>query len=1230
MLVFGIGVQAQTFGHMRFNEENGLSESFIYTLNQDERGFMWIGTGSGLFRFDGANFKRFTIAEGLAEDFVTCSYKDSQNNLWFGHFTGGLTFLRGTNFHSVVDKDLLNSSVTGIAEDSHGNIWLATQRNGLVRIDSDLQVRHYPEGLDETTILSFALTPDDRLLLGTEMGLQVYRLGNNGAPVRSHAVTGIPETRVQVIAPRHKRPGYWLGTEDEGLIEFIPGNSAESDAVVRFYSETGFPIDNVTAIVEDAESQLWVGTFGNGFARFDDKDTTERMVPIAPVSAADSLGKDIVRHIFIDKFQQIWMATYGQGLLCLAEQMFSTFRIAADSTTKTIYTSLEDHAGHMWFGTSMGLYLVHRDRLADYGRQYTMGNPLDIPGARRYTLEDGLPSNDITALYEDRNNVLWVGTRRSGICKLSPNRTTISPVDITELELSKAINSLRGDKDGHLWIATSDGAFRYNDKTQDIAYLGTRNGLAHNNIYDIFPDSKGQIWIATHTNRLALFIDPDEQIRDFAVTDTGEVANVNCIFEDKEGMLWLGTDGGGVYRYDGKDFRNFSEADGLLSNYIYHIIIDRFGTIWMAHRNGLSRFIPETNTFVQYANKGYFPFEENPIYSAYMDSHGNIWYGSEQGIIRFNWVPERTRMAPPYTFIEQIEIGDEERALEEAYELPYGSYRIRVSYLGLTFLDQEAVRYRYKLDGRDTDWSDPTAETSQTIQGLTDGEYVFHVEACNAMGRCNEKAARIAFTVAPPFWKTWWFRIVIALLLAGLLFLYVKYRVYRLNREKSELENKIRERTAELRREKEKMEAANLELEKLSLVASETDNAVFILDADGNLEWINEGFTRLTGYSYQDVLEMRKGRNFLETSTNPEIRRLLEQVIKENNSVQYESQLPSITGESIWVISTLTPILDESGKLRNIVIIDSNITDRKKAEEQIREMNTVLEQLVDQRTEELAKTNAELQQENEEHVKTAERLKVINRELDTFVYRASHDLKGPLASLLGLVDIARQELAENEVATKYLKLMERSSRRLDNILIDLIEATQVKQGSIEFAKVDVRELVDQIIESLSNRRDFSGVKFDIQIPEGMQVISDQKLLISVLQNFIDNSIKYRDFDKPIAESYITVAMDGNMIDIKVRDNGIGIKPELQKKVFDMFFRGTNQSGGSGLGLYIVKQAVEKLGGTVNMSSEYRVGTTMMARIPNRTEAELEAQLAAVEAEKKEEDENESFAHFNRD
>lgn len=1191
------GLFSQAISVDRFNEENGLPEGYVYTITQDELGFLWLGTGAGVYRFDGKSFRHFTTRDSLSQDFTTSSFKDSKDRIWFGHFEGGLTLYDQGRFQKILPQSAVSSPVVGMAEASDGAIWMATQRNGLVRIGNDLAYELHGSDFESVTIFSFQIA-GERLMLGTDEGLDSYRY-REGKVAFEQKIESIDAMEISTILPRKfKKGGLWVGTRENGLFEYFPGTGETN----HFDPASLGGIENVYSIWEEENGKVWIGTFGNGFKRFDDSDPAHRMQAIQGLVAQDTLSEDIIKAIFQDRYGQTWMGTYGSGMLRVSEKEFAIYGVEADTFARNINAVFPDANGDFWVGANNGLFQISGENLHNFGNQYTSQGRIQLQAVRRYTKVDGLPSEHITTIAQDEDGGIWVGTSRSGIARMAKGAESFERIPLSDLPLSNMINAIRPVGGGKVWIATQDGAFFYDRERADPLYYSTRNGLAHNNIYDIYPDSKGLVWFATHTNRVSIY--DGETFSPLTVTDTGEVTSVNSISEGADGTIWFGTDGAGLYSYDGEECHRVGEESGMISNYCYHIAVDQLGNVWTTHRGGFSRYIVQTGTVIPYSNREFLGIEDNTVFSTMQDSDGNIWFGSAQGLVRHNWVAERTRPTPPHIMIISAEFQGADTEISDEIDLPFGSYRFGVNFLGLTFLKQEGVVYQYKLEGRDEEWSEITSKTHAAFQGLDDGNYTFQVRARSVFGQWNEEPATLSFSIAPPFWKTWWFRALIALSIGGIIFLYVKYRVYRLNKEKVALEASVRERTLELQEEKKKLEAANLEMEKLSLVASETDNAVFIIDKTGKLEWVNPGFTRLTGYSFEEIRSMQKGNNFLSLSTNSEIGQLIQEVVRNNTSIQYESRLPSKHGEKIWVISTLTPILDEEGNLRKIVIIDSNITDRKEAEEEVRNINERLEQLVHERTQELAEANRQLQIENIEHIKTAEQLKATNQELDSFVYRASHDLKGPLASLLGLVNIAKAELASNKVAIRYLDLMERRGERLDTILVDLIEATQVKQAQVSYKKIQPAKVVREVLDIVQFKNNNLNVDFQIDIAEDLEIISDRKMIRAILNNYIENSAKYKDPKKAKATSSTKVELDGDEIVISVTDNGIGIPQSSHSKVFDMFFRGSNTVSGSGLGLYIVKQAVDKLGGSVDMKSKEGVGTTFIARVPNRTEKEI--------------------------
>jgi signal transduction histidine kinase len=218
-----------------------------------------------------------------------------------------------------------------------------------------------------------------------------------------------------------------------------------------------------------------------------------------------------------------------------------------------------------------------------------------------------------------------------------------------------------------------------------------------------------------------------------------------------------------------------------------------------------------------------------------------------------------------------------------------------------------------------------------------------------------------------------------------------------------------------------------------------------------------------------------------------------------------------------------------------------------------------------------------------------------NQELDTFFYKASHDLKGPLASILGIVNVARLE-NKDDVIEKYFKMIDTSVRRLDRTLMDLIELARTRKGVSKLSRIYVRALVDEILQSLSHTVNFSGIKFEIEVDGSLGINADKVLVLSVFQNLIHNAINYGNKEHPVIKIHVDATLNG--IKLEVTDNGKGIADHVKHRVFEMFYRGHPDSSGSGLGLFIVKNAIEKLKGKVWFESEDGKGASFYAEIPN--------------------------------
>ena len=325
--------------------------------------------------------------------------------------------------------------------------------------------------------------------------------------------------------------------------------------------------------------------------------------PVAPLLDSDTLGNDVIRTLFQDRFGQIWAGTYGNGLLCISEKTFAQYQVGNDTTSNNVYTVFQDDQKQFWFGTENGLHLVTQEAANSFGGVYTLTGIIPLPSERIFTTDDGLPSNEISTIAQDDKGKLWVGTKENGIAYFDEEQDIFLPVEHSKQALGLRIKDLDPVGDSKIWIGTFDGAYLYDEKRQEGDYFGTRNGFAHNNIYDLFVDQQGVINVATHTNRIAQVI--DDEVREIVVSDTGEIPSINYMGQDGDGVMWYGSEGMGLYRSEGDSagIQRITTEDGLASNYCYQVVVDRFENIWTTHRSGYSRYIPRTGTAIPYLNK---------------------------------------------------------------------------------------------------------------------------------------------------------------------------------------------------------------------------------------------------------------------------------------------------------------------------------------------------------------------------------------------------------------------------------------------------------------------------------------------------------------------------------------------------------------------------------------------------------------------------------------------------
>lgn len=812
-----ITAQKQEINFSLLSIEQGLSQSTVFSILQDKRGFMWFGTNDGLNKYDGYKITVYKPDPGdpnsLSNNRVLAIFEDSKGELWVGTDGGLNKFNREKEIfeHFTCKQGSANcipdNHVTCINEDKNGFLWIGTN-SGLAKYDRW-----------ENAFTVFKKNPSISNSLSNNYVWVIYndREGN-----------------------------LWIGT-DSLLNKFDPKNNS----FIRYNLTPNDPKriagNTVFAISEDNKGGLWVAT-RRGLNRFD-KSTNTFVRIIADPAKLGGLSNDNIYSLLLDKSKNLWVGTLGGGLYKLVNPGFMpkpdsyyfinyahNYRNSSSLSNNYVWSLYQDRAGGLWVGTDIGLnkYDPHLEKFTVY-----RNNPFDInslcsnvvtsiledkagkiwigtnhgldyydPETSKYTHyfskptdKSSLSSDFIRSIHEDKNGELWIGTNGGGLNKFDRStkkfkRYVNDPLNHNSISDDKIV-SICEDKEGYLWLGTLGGLNKFDPKTGYVTVYQNdpknNNSLSHNYIFKIIEDSNGDLWIGT-TNGLNCFNKKKNQFTRF-FTDARSVGSLSnnlvmTILEDKNGNIWIGTNGG-LNKYDRKKncFYHFTEKDILFNDVIYGILEDNNGYLWLSTNKGLAQFNPSTNYIKNYTKEDGLQSNQFSTGAYYKNSDGKLFFGGINGMNEF--YPERITknnyVAPVVItdfqiFNKSINVNSGtilSKSITEtnAIELTYKENVFSFEFAVLSYTLPQENQYAYMMEGFDKDWIKPGNRRFVTYTNLDPGEYTFKVLGANNDGVWNTKGVQIKIIISPPFWKTWWFLLLSAFLLLSIAALIIYYRM---------------------------------------------------------------------------------------------------------------------------------------------------------------------------------------------------------------------------------------------------------------------------------------------------------------------------------------------------------------------------------------------------------------------------------------------------------------------
>ncbi|MBI2838560.1 MAG: hypothetical protein HYX75_09610 [Acidobacteria bacterium] len=723
--------------HDIWSKENGLPHNTIEDIVQTPDGYIWIATLGGLVRFDGVKFTVFNAGntKGFVNDRVTALAVTEDGSLWCGTEEGSLLRLEDGIFTNVGPLgDTVPIPVYALLPSRDGSLWVGTYGGGLRRLkDGKSSAYTTEEGLPNDIVLSLYEDAEGSLWAGTDGG-GLVRIKGGEMSVYTRR-NGLSSDYVYAICG-DRDGSLWIGTYGGGLDRLRDGS------VDVYRVKDGLSSEFISALYPDRDGNLWIGSYGGGLDRM-------RNGRFSSYTKKNGLSNNIVITFFEDAGGGLWIGTRG-GLERLTGGAFTTYSTAEGMSDDTALAVYQDREGSMWVGTRGGL-----NRLKD--------------GAfTTYTTANGLSIDTVAALSEDLSGNLWVGTSGGGLNRMRNGVfTTLTTKDGLPDDI---IWTVMADRSNRVWIGTPSGLAVLENGS--VRVYTAKDGLTNERVMALHEDRRGDLWIGTDGGGICIL--REGHFTSYTMKDGLSGDYVSTFYEDREGTLWIGTWGGGLSRFKDGRFTTCTLKQGLTQPIIHQVIEDDRGSFWIRGNESIARVdrkeledcaagSRENVKLVAYGRKDGIKREESDDAAyqpaAWKDRDGRLWFVTIEGVVSVNPDEIISNERPPTVYTENLIADHETFVPAKAMPLlvPPGTRRFEFHYTGLSPIGPEKIRFKFKLDGLDDDWTDAGTARVASYTHLPPGPYVFRVIACNSDGIWNREGASLSFRVLPYFFQTRWF-----------------------------------------------------------------------------------------------------------------------------------------------------------------------------------------------------------------------------------------------------------------------------------------------------------------------------------------------------------------------------------------------------------------------------------------------------------------------------------------
>lgn len=781
----------------------GLPHNTVNAIAQTPDGYLWLGTWEGVARYSGLSFRNFDRNSGtqLPDSGVRALFVEPEGSLLVAGGRGGISRLRDGDWQALPPAPSL---ATEVLRDRNGRVWVGTENGGLMRIDSQGRRVHYAVDPDHGGGSVHDLLEDalGRIWVATSRGLM--RVQDERLLPAPGADAELGRQRVNALALDAR--GHLLAGGDHGLFASTLPLLSAADPDLRFEPiEPALAGEPITRLRLDRSGDLWIGTIGRGLFR-------RSALGLEQLDVRDGLPNSRVLALFEDREGSLWIGTNG-GLMRLGDAPFSSLTSRLGLSDDYVRALLEQPDGSLLVATSQGL------------------NRAQGASAEPFPRSSGLASLSVLSLAHSRRG-FWAGSYAEGALRVVDDRV-VERIGGDQGLPSDEVRALFESADGSLWIGTPQGLARWHEGRVQV--WSRADGLPGDYVVALHEDADGSLWVGTGTGMGRL---RDDHVESIDLSAVDGVESVFSILDDPaHGVLWLATDRG-LLRYRRSDGRvdGIGFNAGLPFEKFFHVLNDGLGSLWLSGNRGVLRIsLDEAHAYAEgrreRAEFEHFS-EADGMASAQCNggsgpaalvrADGSLWFATAIGAAHVD--PHRldgfAQQAPPVV-IESLLADSTPLALREPVRVPAGTSRIEIGFAGLAFVMPQRVRYRYRLEGFDSDWIERGEQRSAAFTNLDAGDYTLRVQASHPNGPWSEQEARLSFSLQPLWWQRPLSWVLLIGAMIGLTLELARRRLRRIQATERRLRELVEQRTADLSRQTARLIEADSEknalLEQLRL-----------------------------------------------------------------------------------------------------------------------------------------------------------------------------------------------------------------------------------------------------------------------------------------------------------------------------------------------------------------------------------------------------------------------------